>query len=160
MNRRKLLKLAGTAGLVTKAEAAAQERVSRAVRGMPSPKIKDVRVIATSQAGLRLAVVKIVTDQDGLYGYGCATFTQPSSLHPDGRYRGTGSTLYLERLNDEGKLADPVASQSLQIQVLQEEDAVSRKQNLMYRVGEGLIRIRLHFNARVVGANQQRAGLH
>jgi mannonate dehydratase len=47
---------------------------------MPSPKIRDVRVIATAPAGLRLAVVKILTDQDGLYGYGCATFTQRADL--------------------------------------------------------------------------------
>ncbi len=55
--------------------------VGRAVlRGMPAPKIRDVRVIATAPAGLRLAVVKILTDQDGLYGYGCATFTQRADL--------------------------------------------------------------------------------
>jgi mannonate dehydratase len=48
------------------------------VRGMPSPKIKDV--IATQPAGARLSVVKITTDQDGLYGYGCATFTQRAEL--------------------------------------------------------------------------------
>jgi mannonate dehydratase len=55
--------------------------VGRAVlRGLPSPKIRDVRVIATAPAGLRLAVVKILTDQDGLYGYGCATFTQRADL--------------------------------------------------------------------------------
>ncbi|MCW5980066.1 MAG: starvation-sensing protein RspA [Bryobacteraceae bacterium] len=47
---------------------------------MPSPKIKDVQVIATSPQGLRLCVVKVVTDQDGLYGYGCATFTQRADL--------------------------------------------------------------------------------
>src|SRR5437667_2010621 len=47
---------------------------------MPSPKIKDVRVIATAPAGLRLTVVKVVTDQDGLYGYGCATFTQRAEV--------------------------------------------------------------------------------
>ena len=80
MNRRSLLKLVGTAGLMTKAEAAAQERVERAVRAMPSPKIKDVQVIATAPAGLRLVVVKILTDQDGLYGYGCGTFTQRADL--------------------------------------------------------------------------------
>jgi mannonate dehydratase len=44
------------------------------------PKIKDVSVIATEPAGVRLAVVKIQTDQDGLYGYGCATFTQRAEL--------------------------------------------------------------------------------
>src|SRR6516225_7585880 len=46
----------------------------------PAPKIKDVRVISTAPAGLRLTVVKIVTDQDGLYGYGCGTFTQRADL--------------------------------------------------------------------------------
>jgi mannonate dehydratase len=58
----------------------AQEKAARAVRGTPSPKIKDVSVIATQPAGARLSVVKIVTDQDGLYGYGCATFTQRADL--------------------------------------------------------------------------------
>jgi mannonate dehydratase len=50
------------------------------LRGMPVPKIKDVSVIATAPAGVRLVVVKILTDQDGLYGYGCATFTQRAEL--------------------------------------------------------------------------------
>jgi mannonate dehydratase len=52
----------------------------RALRGMSVPKIKDVQVIATAPAGVRLSVVKILTDQDGLYGYGCATFTQRADL--------------------------------------------------------------------------------
>ena len=68
------------AALVAKREAAAQEKVERAGRGMRSPIIKDVSVIATAPAGLRLCVVKITTDQDGLYGYGCATFTQRADL--------------------------------------------------------------------------------
>ena len=82
MNRRNLLKLAGVpfAALMTKREAAAQEKVAKALRGMPAPKIKDVSVIATAPAGSRLVVVKITTDQDGLYGYGCATFTQRADL--------------------------------------------------------------------------------
>ncbi len=83
MDRRKLLQLAagsGLAGVVSPRELAAQERVARATRGMPSPKIRDVRVINTAPAGLRLAVVKITTDQDGLYGFGCATFTQRADL--------------------------------------------------------------------------------
>ncbi len=50
------------------------------LRGMAVPKIKDVSVIATAPAGVRLTVVKIQTDQDGLYGYGCATFTQRAEL--------------------------------------------------------------------------------
>ena len=68
------------AALVAKREAAAQEKVERAGRGMRSPMIKDVSVIATAPAGSRLCVVKITTDQDGLYGYGCATFTQRADL--------------------------------------------------------------------------------
>jgi len=83
MNRRGWLQqitAGGFAGLATAREAAAQERVERATRGMPSPKIKDVQVIATAPAGLRLPVVKILTDQDGLYGYGCACFTQRADL--------------------------------------------------------------------------------
>ena len=50
------------------------------LRGMSVPKIKDVSVIATQPSGVRLVVVKITTDQDGLYGYGCATFTQRADL--------------------------------------------------------------------------------
>lgn len=71
---------AGALGSATARQAAAQERAERATRGMAAPRIKDVRVIATAPQGLRLAVVKIVTDQDGLYGYGCATYTQRADL--------------------------------------------------------------------------------
>ena len=49
-------------GTATAREIEAQARVERATRGMPSPKIRDVQVIATAPAGLRLTVVKIVTD--------------------------------------------------------------------------------------------------
>jgi len=61
---------------------AAEARVERALRGLSSPKITDVRAIATAPAGLRLVVVKVTTDQDGLHGYGCATFTQRADLVP------------------------------------------------------------------------------
>src|SRR5436190_2236532 len=83
MNRRNLLKAisgGAVATLVAKKEAAAQQKVDQAARGMKSPVIKDVSVIATAPAGSRLVVVKITTDQDGLYGYGCATFTQRADL--------------------------------------------------------------------------------
>jgi len=72
MDRRRLLRMAGGAGLAGV--------LANRVRGMASPKIRDVSVIATAPAGLRLSVVKIATDQDGLYGYGCATFTQRAEL--------------------------------------------------------------------------------
>ena len=83
MNRRNLMKAIGAGAvtsLVAKKEAAAQAVVERAGRGMKSPIIKDVSVIATAPAGLRLVVVKITTDQAGLYGYGCGTFTQRADL--------------------------------------------------------------------------------
>src|SRR6476659_4172255 len=83
MNRRNLLKLAGGASLtsfMTQRHLVAQEKTQRAVQGRAIPKIKDVQVIATAPAGLRLTVVKIVTDQDGLYGYGCGTYTQRADL--------------------------------------------------------------------------------
>jgi mannonate dehydratase len=54
--------------------------VARATRGMSAPRIKDIGVIESQPAGVRLTVVKITTDQDGLYGYGCATFTQRADL--------------------------------------------------------------------------------
>ncbi len=75
--------LAGAATLVARRQSAAAEIAARATRGLPSPKIKDVKVIATSPAGLRLVVVKVTTDQAGLYGYGCATFTQRADLVVD-----------------------------------------------------------------------------
>jgi len=83
MNRRNLLKLAPAAplaGFMTQRHLDAQQKVERATRALPSPKIKDVQVIATAPAGLRLVVVKVLTDQDGLYGYGCGTFTQRADL--------------------------------------------------------------------------------
>jgi mannonate dehydratase len=38
--------------------------------------IKDVQTILTQPAGSRLIIVKVITSEPGLYGLGCATFTQ------------------------------------------------------------------------------------
>ena len=70
MKRRDFFKLALSAGAIPLTAA-----VSKV-----SPKIKDIQVIETAPAGLRLTVVKIITDQDGLYGYGDGTFTQRADL--------------------------------------------------------------------------------
>ncbi|MDX2150087.1 MAG: enolase C-terminal domain-like protein [Bryobacteraceae bacterium] len=79
MKRRSLLSMAAGAPLAAR-QLAAQEQAARATRATPSPKIRDIKVIATAPAGLRLVVVKVITDQDGLYGYGCGTFTQRADL--------------------------------------------------------------------------------
>src|SRR5215471_15665094 len=83
MLRRNILKSIGAAAVsaaVVQREASAQERVGQASRGMKSPIIRDVKAIGVQPGGARLIVVKITTDQDGLYGYGCATFTQRAEL--------------------------------------------------------------------------------
>lgn len=83
MKRRQVLQTIGAAGLLGLAGARqqrAQETAAKAAHGMPAPKIKDIQVIECQPAGVRLTVVKILTDQDGLYGYGCATFTQRADL--------------------------------------------------------------------------------
>jgi mannonate dehydratase len=39
-------------------------------------RITDIKTILTAPAGIRLVVVKVLTSEPGLYGLGCATFTQ------------------------------------------------------------------------------------
>ena len=45
-------------------------------QGVPPVRVTDLKVILTAPEGIRLVVVKIETDQPGLVGWGCATFTQ------------------------------------------------------------------------------------
>ncbi len=45
-------------------------------RRLPPVRITDIKTILTEPAGIRLVVVKVLTSEPGLYGLGCATFTQ------------------------------------------------------------------------------------
>lgn len=45
-------------------------------RRLPPLRITDVKAFLTQPAGIRLVVVKVSTSEAGLYGLGCATFTQ------------------------------------------------------------------------------------
>jgi mannonate dehydratase len=47
-----------------------------APRGLPPLKITDVTTILTAPNRIRLVIVKVATSEPGLYGLGCATFTQ------------------------------------------------------------------------------------
>ncbi len=65
-------------GATTKKEQEAQAAVEQATRGMPAPRIQDVTVIEVGGGGVNdSTVVKVTTDQAGLYGYGCATHSFP-----------------------------------------------------------------------------------
>jgi mannonate dehydratase len=74
MHRRDWLKRAalgaGAAGL------AAAPPLAAADKKLPPLKITDVKTVLTAPAGIRLVVVKVLTSEPGLYGLGCATFTQ------------------------------------------------------------------------------------
>jgi mannonate dehydratase len=80
--RRTIQALAATVlgGVVSPRQLRAEAQAERAARGMPSPRIKDVQVICTAPQAARLTIVKVITDQDGLYGYGCSGFTTRSDL--------------------------------------------------------------------------------
>ena len=82
-SRREALKLmgvssaAGLLGLLGNHEARAEDYVTPSyAKGLPPVKIKSVKAIATAPQGSNLIVVKVETTEPGLYGLGCATFTQ------------------------------------------------------------------------------------
>ncbi len=87
MNRREWFKYSsasvGAAGLPLMAaaeqglfQAGAGPQAAADGRNLPPLRITEVRTILTQPAGLRLIVVKVMTSEPGLYGLGCATFTQ------------------------------------------------------------------------------------
>lgn len=84
MKRRNMLKnlglgvTGGTLGLtpVALSAKASDEKYQRATKGLPPVKITNVRAIATQPHSIEQVIVKVETDEPGLYGVGCATFRQ------------------------------------------------------------------------------------
>ena len=85
MNRRDLLgsiALGGGATLLASKDALAEALApkpaayAQAVRGTGPVKIRDIKTILTAPNRIRLVVVKVETTEPGLFGWGCATFTQ------------------------------------------------------------------------------------
>ncbi len=83
ISRREAMKLlttgsaAGLLGLFSGPEARAEIRTTPPyATGVPPVKIKSVKAIATAPEGSNLVIVKVETTEPGLYGVGCATFTQ------------------------------------------------------------------------------------
>ncbi len=78
MNRRDALTglaAAGAGGFLT-AIRRTDEAYAAATRGLKPLKITKVTAIPTCPHGIELVVVKVETDEPGLYGLGCATFRQ------------------------------------------------------------------------------------
>ena len=67
---------AGVLGMFGTKDAEAREVKPSYAKGLPVVKIKSVKAIATAPQGSNLIVVKVETTEPGLYGLGCATFTQ------------------------------------------------------------------------------------
>jgi len=88
MHRRKFVHAISAAGILSgwpmidrAARAAEQaEQARQATRGTGQVTVRDVKTILTAPNGIRLIVVKIETSEPGLYGLGCATFTQRAKV--------------------------------------------------------------------------------
>ena len=72
-SRRSLLGFAGLATASLALPEAATQAQETARRGRPPLKITDVRTILTQPDGEHLVVVKVLTNEPGLHGIGCAT---------------------------------------------------------------------------------------
>lgn len=65
--------MAAILGQRTHSASAATERVKMSTNDLA---IRNITPILTAPAGIRLVIVKVETSEPGLYGVGCATFTQ------------------------------------------------------------------------------------
>lgn len=76
----KMLGLGTSAGLLSLFGSEAQARETHETpsyaKGMATVKIKNIKAIVTAPQGSNLITVKVETTEPGLYGLGCATFTQ------------------------------------------------------------------------------------
>ena len=70
----------GAAGLLSSTRAlasdGARQSQASATRGAAPVTIRDIQTVLTAPNGIRLVLVKVQTSEPGLYGWGCATFTQ------------------------------------------------------------------------------------
>src|SRR5665648_877193 len=80
----KLIAAGSTVGLMSLFESpmvrAEKHETPAYAKGQASVKIRNVKAIATAPAGSNLIVVKVETTEPGLYGLGCATFTQRATV--------------------------------------------------------------------------------
>ena len=53
---------------------------AQSARGTAPVTIQDIKTVLTAPNGIRLVLVKVLTSEPGLYGWGCATFTQRADL--------------------------------------------------------------------------------
>ncbi len=67
---------AGTPVVPATSQCLAAQQTPALPRGLPALRITDIRTILTAPNRIRLVVVKVLTSEPGLYGVGCATFTQ------------------------------------------------------------------------------------
>lgn len=78
MNRRNALKMftgggAGLAATMATGSTPLQAAQTAIRRGLPPLKITNVKTILTQPAADQLVIVKVETNEPGLYGIGCAT---------------------------------------------------------------------------------------
>ena len=89
-NRRELIKMLGLGSAASLlgtlaptshvAAAAAPLPAKASTGGLPPVTIRSVKAVGTAPQGANLVVVKVETSEPGLYGVGCATFTQRAEV--------------------------------------------------------------------------------